>query len=123
MKALMKLFRLFLALAVMLTVSAAAEERTFTGYNIKETRSGKLAEGVDYSYYELLPPDGNINRGQRISLIVVHGEALMNTRLLAVPGSQTRIHKGLKALTAILDDVQAGIDGKILAGVNGDFLI
>ena len=121
MKAMMRVFLLFLALAVLLTVSAAAEERTFTGFSVTETRAGKLAEGVDYSYYELLPPDGNVNHGQRISLIEVHGEALLNTRLLAVPGSPTRIHKGLKTLTTILDDVQAGTEGVILAGVNGDF--
>ena len=121
MKSLMRAFPLFLALMMVLSVSAAADERAFTGYTVKETRAGKLAEGVTYSYYELLPPDGNINRGQRINLIEVQGEALANTRLLAVPGSQNRIHKGLNTLAVILNNLQPEIDGTILAGINGDF--
>ena len=100
--------------------AALAEEPVFTGYTVKEAREESLAEGVTYAWYTLLPPDGEIRYGQRISLIRVEAAARGRVRLLAVTSS-ARIHKGLQALTGILNGEQKRLRGTILAGVNADF--
>ncbi len=113
-------FAVILALTVLLAFAACAEERVFTGYNVKESQSETLAKGVKYSRYVLVPQDREEKYGQRINLIEVAPEALKTTRLMTA-ASSPRIHKGLKGLTTILESAQESTEGTILAGVNGDF--
>ena len=109
-----------LVLLLLLTVAASAEERTFTGYTVVESQFETLAEGVRYSRYVLLPVEQDPKYGQRINLIEVSPEALTTTRLIAA-ASSSHIHKGLKALTTILDSAQSETEGTVLGGVNADF--
>ena len=109
-----------LALLLLLTVTACAEEYAFTGYNIIESQAETLADGVQYSRYVLLPIDRDAKYGQRINLIEVTSEAVSTTRLSAAPSSD-RIHKGLNGLTTILESAQGETEEIILGGVNADF--
>ena len=97
-----------------------AEERAFTGYTIRDSQTKKMADGVTYYLYELLPEDGNAQRGQRIHLIEVEKKAIGRVRPVALP-SGVRIHKSLKTPLTILKNAEQTVRGTILAGVNGDF--
>ena len=109
-----------LALMCLYTGASAEEERTFTGFRVKDVQVRPLAEGITYSRYDLLPEGTDTDKGQRFHLVEVAPSAVSRVRLAAIP-SGPRIHKGQKTPMAIFKNAEPETDGTILAGVNGDY--
>ena len=103
-------------LLCLLTASAPAEERAFTGYTVKDASVTELAPGVTYERYTLMAPNRNLHRGQRVNLLNVAPGAPVR---LAVLPSGGRIHKGLHTVPDILSG--SPLADRILGGVNADF--
>ena len=111
---------LLLGIMILCPPVACAEEQTFTGFRVKHVQTETLADGITYSKYTLLSPDGNPRHGQKVNVLEVSRGARSGVRLLAV-NSSVNIYKALKPLGTILKRVREEIDDEILAAVNGDF--